>query len=254
MKPFTHLYLSLWVLLAGAYAPALLAADAPIVREVFTCSFHDGKDMGDLMTARDFYLKQMEKAGQKPGEAFVWTPFKAPVDFDFLWFNSQGSLPDYAEGADAFNESAEGQAAMERFATVASCTSSLAMRRQIYQADGELTPGVSGAVINSLACNYRRGHGPDDLADLTGHVAGVINSLGLNDGSAGYVSVPTVGVGPDTRDVYFYGVSSSMKAWAKRTMTFQAAEGYASMSRHFQTILDCSNAMFLGQRVVPPAE
>lgn len=254
MKLFTHLLLL--ALAAGTFAPATLAADAPIVREIYTCDFNDGKDMGDLMAARDFYLKQMEKAGQEPGMAFVWTPYKAPVDFDFLWANNQGSLMDYAKGADAFNGSAETQAAMERFNSVATCTSSLAMRRQLYQAEGEMNPGAEGdsAVINTLACNYRRGRGQDDLQDLAGHVTDVIGSLDLEDGGSGYMSVPTMGAGPNTRDVYFYGVTGSTEAWAERTMALQASPGMASLGRHFEAVLDCSNALFFGQRVVPPLE
>ena len=71
MKQHTHLFLTLTLVLgmlaAGAHAPSAQAMDAPIVREIYTCSFNEGKDMNDLMAARDFYLKQMEKAGQDPG-------------------------------------------------------------------------------------------------------------------------------------------------------------------------------------------
>ncbi len=252
MKLFTQLILL--VLTVGVFSPNVFAADAPIVREIFTCNFNDGKDMDDLMSVRDFYLKQMEKAGQEAAMAYVWTPYKAPVDFDFLWANNQGSLLDYAKTADAFNESAEGQATTERFDTVATCTSSLAMRRQNFQADGELSTGSSGAVLNAFACDYRRGHGPEDLDDLVGHLSGVINSLDLNDGASGYVSVPTVGAGPNTADVYFYGVNGSMESWARRNMAFQAAPEYPSLMRHLQTVVDCNNALFFGQRVVPPLE
>jgi hypothetical protein len=242
------------MLTAGAYAPTAQAMDAPIVREIYTCNFNEGKDMGDLMAARDFYLKQMEKAGQDPGTAFVWLPYKAPVDFDFLWANNQGSMMDYAETTDEFNASAEGKAAMERFNTVASCTSSLAMRQQIYQADGEMTPGADGAVINALACNYNHGRGPEDLPDIASHIARAVGSVDIADGSAGFVSVPTIGAGPNTRDVYFYRVSDSMTSWAKRNMALQASEEYASLGRHFQNVMDCSSALFTAQRVVPPAE
>jgi hypothetical protein len=176
------------------------------------------------------------------------------VNFDFLWANNQGSMMEYAETTDEFNASAEGKAAMERFNTVASCTSSLAMRQQIYQADGEMTPGADGAVINALACNYNHGRGPRDLNDITSHIARAVGSIDLDDGSAGFVSVPTIGAGPNTRDVYFYGVSDSMTSWAKRNMALQASEEYASLSRHFENVMDCSSALFTAQRVVPPAE
>lgn len=251
MKRITHL---LFLMTALAIAPLASAADAPMVREVFLCDFNDGKDMGDLMSARDFYLKQMEKAGLEVNAAYVWTPYKAGTGFDFVWANNNDSLMAFARGSDAFNASAEGQAAMDRFESVATCSSHLSNRQQTFQAEGELNPGPNGAVINAFACNYRRGHGPDDLGDLVGHVSEVVGSLDLTDGAVGYVSVPGVGAGPDAPDVLFYGVNGSLENWAARSMAFQASPDSASLIRHLNTITDCNAALFYGQRVVPPLE
>ena len=246
--------LTLLAVATGGIAPIAMAADEPIVREIYACSFNEGKDMGDLMAARDFYLKQMEKAGLDAAVAFVWTPYKAAAGFDFLWANNQASVLEFATSSDAYLESPEGQAAAARFDSVASCSSYLAMRRQLYQAEGEMTLGSNGAVINTLACNYRSGRGPDDLIDLNSHITEVMDSLDLDGGGAGYVSVPSVGSGPNTRDVYFYGVASSTEAWARRNMALQASPGAASLGRHFGAMLECSSALFFGQRVVPPLE
>ena len=107
-------------------------AGTDIVREIYTCNFNEGKGMSDLMAARDFYLKQMEKAGLKTSQAFVWTPYKAAVGFDFLWANNYADLMTFAREADAYDRSPEGRAADARFATVATCTSLLANRRQFF--------------------------------------------------------------------------------------------------------------------------
>ena len=251
MKRITHL---LFLLAALAAAPLASAADAPMVREVYLCDFNEGKDMGDLMAARDFYLKQMEKSGQEPNMAFVWTPYKASTGFDFVWANNTANLMEFARDSDTFNASAEGQAAMDRFNTVATCSSHLAMRRQTYQAEGELNPSPDGAVINAFACNYRRGHGPNDLEDLVGHVSEVAGSVDLADGAAGYVSVPGIGAGPNTPDLLLYGVNGSLEKWAARGEAFQASAGAPSLMRHLQTIVECSGSLFYGQRVVPPLE
>jgi len=233
-------------------ASGVEAADAPIVREIFTCTFNDGKDLDDLMDARDFYLKQMEKGGQNPGTSFVWTPFKAAVNFDFLWANNFADLATYARESDTYNNSAEGQAADARFASVATCTSSLAMRRTVYQAEGELTgqPGRP-AILHAAACDYRHGSTPEDLDDLIGHIATVRGSTGLKDGSAGYASIPGVGTGPNSRDVYFYSVHASLENWAAANQAMQSAPGMPSLARHFAKILDCSTALFFGRQVVP---
>lgn len=251
MKRITHLVF----LLAGLAIPPLAsAADAPMIREVYACNFNDGKDMGDLMAARDFYLKQMEKGGQEAATAFVWTPYKSAMNVDLLWANNHANMMEFARRADAYNESAEGRASMERFDSVVTCQSNLVMRRQTYQAEGELNPGANGAVINLFACNYRRGHGPEDLEDLVNHVSDVAGSIALADGAVGYVSVPGVGSGQNVADVIFYGVNGSVENWAARSAAFQAAAGAPSLMRHLQTILECSGSLFYGQRVVPPLE
>ena len=41
-------------------------AQSPGVTEVFQCSYNDGKDWDDLMSARDYFLKQASKAGITP--------------------------------------------------------------------------------------------------------------------------------------------------------------------------------------------
>ncbi len=251
MRRTTHLLLFLTALAA---APLASAAAAPMVREIYSCNFNDGKDMGDLMAARDYYLNQMEKAGQEPATAFVWTPFKASTSFDFLWANNNDSLMDYARRGDAFNASAEGQASMERFNSVATCTSSLAMRRQMFQAEGELNAGPGGAIIQAFACDYRRGHGPGDLEDLVNHVSSVVGSVDIADGAMGFVSVPGVGAPPSSADLYFYNVNASLEKWAARSEAFQAAPGTPSLIRHLQTVVECGSALFVGQRVVPPLE
>lgn len=249
MKRLTPLlFLLLAAIPAGAFAQS---AEQPMVREIFACNFNDGKDMGDLMAARDFYLKQVEKAGIPARRAFVWTPFKAAVEFDFLWANNFPDMMTFAKESDAYVKSPEGQAADERFASVATCSSSLAMRRLFFQAEGELNvdPAV-GAVINVGACNYRHGHGPEDLDDLVGHAGNIMGNAGVKDGFIAYVSVPDMGAGPNTRDFYLYGVNSSLEAWATRGKAMQAAAGIDSLRRHFRTIAQCNTALFYGREVV----
>jgi hypothetical protein len=235
------------------FSANIQAADAPIVRDVFSCNFNSGQDMGDLMSARDFFVRQMEKLGQDPGEHFVWTPFKAG-DFpaDFLWFANSPDLVTWGRDGDIYRRSAEGQAAEARFNQVATCTSTMAMRRQFYQGAGEMTGGPP-AIINSSACNYQHGHGPEDLDDLLNHITREIDALGRNDGFMGFVASPLVGSG-NAPDLFLMGVQGSQEDWASRSVGLQSAPGGASLARHFNTILDCSSRLFLGERVVPVPE
>lgn len=253
MKSLTHATL---LALAGAFLfTSVEAAEPPIVRETFVCNFNQGQDMDDLMSARDFYLTQVEKLGLDPRQHFVWTPFKVDVDFDFIWAANFPDLVTFGRESDQFMNSAEGRAAQERFDRVATCSSSLSQRWQLYQAPGEFSgdPG-SPAVIGTFACNYRAGQGPDDLGDFMNHATDVVSGLNREDGYVAYAAVPMTGAGPNTRDVYFYGVQGTLEDWAERSVAIQTSEAGASLQRHLNTIFDCSSGLFFGQQVVPKPE
>jgi len=66
VKRFKMLLTASLILLVSFSIP--IQAD---VREVFVCNYLDGKDMDDVLSARDFYLKQAKKAGLETPMAYV---------------------------------------------------------------------------------------------------------------------------------------------------------------------------------------
>ena len=62
---------------------AVLGEERPM--ESWTCSYKEGKGLNDLLAARDFELKQAEKAGIDLGNQFLWSLYKGDRDFDFVW-------------------------------------------------------------------------------------------------------------------------------------------------------------------------
>jgi hypothetical protein len=171
---------------------------------------------------------------------------------DFLWFANSPDLVTFGQESDRYMNSAEGQAAEARFNDVATCTSTLAMRRQFYQSAIEFAPGPSGAVITSSACRYQHGRGPADLEDLLGHISRSLDAADLTTGFMGFVAEPLTG-GSNPPDLYLMGVAPNVEGWATMNMKLQGAGG-PSLARHFNTILDCDSRLFMGQRVVPPME
>ena len=97
------------------------------------------------------------------------------------------------------------------------------------------------------------GKGPQaDLDDLLGHISNELGNLNLNNGMFAYVGMPAIG-GSDV-DLYLTGVQDTFQDWASVSVGLQQAEGGPSLGRHFNTILDCTQRLFLGERVVPKAE
>lgn len=234
--------------LAGVAATAGAAETGP-VREVFACAFTGDSDLNDLMSARDYYVDQLDRAGIEPSDAFVWTPIAGvPAGVDFLWFNNQPNLNAFGRSFDEYYGSTAGQAADKRFATVADCSMSLSMRQQIHDG-GALEVEDNSAIIGASACQLRDGQTMAHVQDLITHLRGVLEQSDIHDSFLAFMEVPTV----DTADadLYLYGVHENMSDYAARTTAVQTADSWAMLRRHFAQVLDCSSSLWNGMVVVP---
>ncbi|HJN96138.1 MAG TPA: hypothetical protein QGF41_10605 [Gammaproteobacteria bacterium] len=221
------------------------------VREAYICNYADGKDMDDLMSARDFYVKEAEKAGLEPATAFVWTPVKAGGDRvpDVLWFNNYDDEIAFAKQSDAFAASAPMEKVNERFNSVMTCNSAIASREVVYNS-GELTGSNPTVIIASTACMVRPDVSAENLEDLWSHVRAVLGRIDAYKNHLLYRTMPTTS-GRNSPDLRLYSVNSDMTDWASKRAAFQASEATPQLMRHFQSTLDCNTSLWTGQRVVP---
>ncbi len=221
------------------------------VREAYICNYADGKDMDDLMSARDFYVKEAEKAGLEPATAFVWTPVKAGGDRvpDVLWFNNYDDEIAFAKQSDAFAASAPMEKVNERFNSVMTCNSAIASREVVYNS-GELTGSNPTVMIASTACMVRPDVSAENLEDLWSHVRAVLGRIDAYKNHLLYRTMPTTS-GRNSPDLRLYSVNSDMTDWASKRAAFQASEATPQLMRHFQSTLDCNTSLWTGQRVVP---
>lgn len=109
--------------LAGGFAVNSHAAEAqpPGLVEVWTCSYNAGKDINDLMAARDYYVKQAAKAGLSLGPVYLWSLIKGDVDFDIIWLEPHESPMAYAAAMDAETAAEEMADVQARFDAVGTC-------------------------------------------------------------------------------------------------------------------------------------
>lgn len=226
---------------------AAQAAETGPVREVYACNFKEGSDMDDLMSARDFYLKQMEKAGITADPAFVWTPIAGTPDWDFIWFNNLSNLNAFGQGFDKYEASPEGQAAAARFNSVARCDMSLATHQQFF--DGGEFGATERAVISSSACRLRHGQTMQNMQDLITHLKGVLADSDLHKSFLAYMNVPMVST--TDADLFLYGVHENMADYAARTTEISTADSWGMLRRHFAQVLDCKASLWWGEPVVP---
>lgn len=217
-------------------------------REVFVCNYQDGKDMGDILSARDFYLKQAKKAGIQVPESFVWNHLKGSAPIDVIWFSNYESEMDFAKQADASAGSSEMAAVNARFESVVDCTAGLSSRKTVY-ASAEFNVTGESAIISSNACMLNDGVDAKALDDLWNHVKGVLGSMDEYNNFMLYTSNSTT-PGANTADLYLYGVSDNLTAWAAGRAAFGSSDAGQSLSRHFQALMSCNADLWIGQKVV----
>jgi hypothetical protein len=239
------------LVLAGSLILVLSLSVQADVREVFVCSYNDGKDMDDLMSARDFYIKEAEKAGIETPTAFVWTPVKVMGTGvpDVLWFNTFDNGMAFAKSADAFAGSAAMEKVTDRFNSVMDCQSAIASREVMFDG-GEFAVENPPAIIVSNACNMHQGIRYSDMGELWGHARNVLGGIEAYKNHMSFVTTPMT-PGPGAPDLYLYSVHENMTAWATKRAAFQSSAGGALLASHFQSLLDCTTSVWAGQRVVP---
>jgi len=217
-------------------------------REVYVCNYLDGKDMGDIESARDYYLKQSEKAGISTPDAFVWNHFKGGAPVDVIWFNNYDDEADWAKRTDAAAGSSEMAAVTARFDTVVDCSAGLSSRETVYDS-GDFTVSGDSAIISSNRCMLNDGVTSQDLDDLWGHAKGTLSSMDEYSNFLLFVS-NSVTPGANSADLYLYGVSDNLTAWAAGRAAFGSSDAGQSLNRHFQALMTCTSDLWIGQQVV----
>jgi|APSaa5957512535_1039671.scaffolds.fasta_scaffold28333_2 hypothetical protein len=218
------------------------------MKEMFSCNFHEGKDMDDLMSVRDFYVKQSKKAGLEIPFAFVWTPIKGDFDYDFIWFNYHADLTAFAQFTDAFDAVPALAAVKTRFDSVADCSSDIVRRWKFY--DGGEAPVVTPpAFIASSACILNPGVRMQDLGDLWGHISRTLEGFGRHKAFHHYVVSPFTS-GPGSPDLFIYGVHDSVTAWAERDEALRNSETGQGLERLVNAVMSCRTSLWNAHWVV----
>ena len=234
----------------GSGANAAEPPPAPIM-ETYTCSYQDGKGEKDLMAARDYYLKQADKAGIKPGASYLLSLFKGGLPFDQVWMTPHSSLSAFAAATDAEAASADMADVVTRFEAVVDCTANLNNLTMVFQRDG-YTPDGSPGFVSGSACMARPGVGPEQIQDLTTHIADVVGSLGSKAPNAVFMMTP-ITQGPTSADMVLLAGFDGVSSWADFIAAIRGSSGGPMLMRHLQAVAECDQALWYSQRVIAPS-
>ena len=240
--------------LTSGLAPGLASADnhgepadGPGVMATFACNFNDGKDMDDLRSARDFYVRETGKEGLEVPPAYVWNRFKGGVPFDHIWFDLYANLGAFTADVAAYG-AADTDRIEERFASVASCENNLFTVKAIH-VGGSASPGAETSFITSNACTLKHGIGDQEVLDFENHARGVLGSMDAYNETAVYIATP-ITHSPTSADRYIFSVNPTVTAWSEGQAAFAASPDTGILTRHFNLTFNCMTSLWFAEEMV----
>jgi hypothetical protein len=223
------------------------AADAPTppaLMETYLCNLKPGKDVDDVLAARDNLVKQSKKAGLAVQDSYVWSHFKGDSQADLIWHSIYGSVAEWAAETDAAMGNPEMAGVNAKFDEAVDCRAVIATLNPIHVGKAELPERT---FVSAYTCQVKHGINRQDVGDLVTHLQEVIAAQG--DAAPGFVGlVEPMTDGPNIPDVVLFNVSESVSAWAEFMGGVQADGGM--LGRHFNATLDCSLNLYGSRQVI----
>lgn len=252
--------------ISAAFCAAFLslaghAAESPQVTQVFGCNLKDGATMDDFWSGAEFFRGQLGKidsAALDELSVFVWTPFRATADYDFIWGVNSANLNSLGQGLADYYASEAGQAADARFATFSDCDAGVVFSETIQEGpEAAFRPydREADAVVEVFACTYRAGKGKADFDDAVAFWKQQVANIGdasLTEGYGAYVWTPYRGT--NAADVYWVGTSSDIRTWATGGSAYVTSAAGQAADARFDAITECSSGLWSGYWVVQPEE
>ncbi|MCZ6659529.1 MAG: hypothetical protein O7C67_19765 [Gammaproteobacteria bacterium] len=251
MKKFVYLFMSATLF----WAVGASAAETGPVREFYACNYQEGKGLDDLMAVRDLLVEEIAKIGSADLSnqvTFLWTPFKATTDWDFLWFDMHENLNAMGRASDAYENSEAPAVLGPRFAEVLECPSSgIVTHEQIFEAAEEFV-GDGPALVESFACTFHPGKGVADAREAVEFWQKTIDDLGIYKSYSAFMQIPLVsGTGAD---LYYFAVHANMTDYAARTSAYRTSAAGMEADSRFDDVQRCNSSLWLGQIIINPDE
>jgi len=251
MRKLTVMLLATLVACSGTEPPSESSAEssAATLRELYACNFVAGKGMSDLDDARDFLVAQIALIGSADLNnmvSFLWTPYKARTEYDFLWFNQYESIAAFGRAETAL--AARADAVNAKFGAVVACDSSLSTREQIYDGGGGDFVTGNQALLETYACTLNPGKNMDDVAAAVDHWHGVISGINGFENYDAYMATPYIANTPV--DLFYLGVHNNVTDFAAHTTAYLDSPGAAEADRRLAEVHDCESSLWWGRIMI----
>ena len=247
------------LVLVGILGASAWAADAPPpprIAETWTCSYKDGKDVGDVLEARDFMVSQANKAGLTLPPSYLWSLIKGDASINYVWFNVHQNLGAFSASVDAWQASGIGPAVRERFSSVSDCVAGISEVQSNFlrgEPDSDTSDGPS--FIAASSCSYINGASQESLADLAAHMHDVMKGMGNSAPAFSTVLAPFITLRAlGSPDVFLYSGFENAAGWGNYVSELSNTEAGQHLRNHMGQVLKCGGlTLWSGQLVVDAA-
>jgi len=226
------------------------AADTGRVAELFWCTFNDDKGWSEFEQVNKYFGDQVKKVGGKADDfdAYVWQPFRANVDFDYLWNGYYDNLRVWGEASQAYLDSAEGAAADDRWEELETCGSALANVEMIFDSpDYPVADSTSKkGMLESFRCKLQPGKTLADVNAVIKDWHKHINALGIPMDV--YMRTPLVSGNDEITHTYF-AVHENAAAYGRNVSAYQTHPGTAAIDKKLSEVQTCTNALWQSWQV-----
>lgn len=252
MKIIRPLILMLMTMV-GVSAWAADAPASPLIAEIWTCSYKDGKDVSDVLKARDFMVSKADRVGLKLPTAFLWDLRKGDAPINYVWFNVHRNIGAFGASADALEISGIGPDVSERFSSVSDCVAGMGTAQMILsQGDAAASVLDDGPLfLAAESCSYINGASQENLTDLIAHMQGVMKGMGDNAPAFSSALEPFTLSAPGAPDVILYSGYENATGWSNYALEMMTTEAGKSLRNHMNKVLDCGGlTIWSSQQVV----
>ena len=225
----------------------------PAIGETWACSYKEGKDFSDKLKARDYLVSQLDKAGVKKVAAYHMTQIKGMAPVDTLWMDVHPTLEAFGANSAEFAASGIGPDVQARFNAVEDCQAGLSTLQPIHQQEENDDDGDDPNLVVTLACNYLHGKGSAHMPDLTGHMGGVMRSMGADAPNFSFLRTP-ITRGQNFPDLFISSVFDDMPHWTRYVTQLFGTDAGQTMLNHMDMVVDCNISMWRSEQVIAADE
>lgn len=226
--------------------------------QVFGCNLKEGKTLENVWGVVERFrthVSGMKTVAADPNfAAFLWTPFRGAMPYDFVWGVTSSTLPDLGDALTEYYGSQAGTDLDRQFFDVSDCISGIMAAEQLNVGQiGNSPDRQPDGIVDAYQCNLNSG---SDMADADNALKAWTAGLAKIDSAAvqayqAWKWTPFLG-GTGQADFMMVGASPDFKTYMQGYADYLASREGQAADRRLRSVSTCLNSIWTGYWVIVP--